>query len=320
MRESSVQFYNELPGAADLHEDVVRGLSVRPRRLPPKYFYDRRGSELFDAICRVPEYYITRTEMTILQHNAFALTQLTDMRCTLIELGSGASRKVRFILDTIKPYAYIGVDISKEFLLQSTRRLAIDYPWLKVYAVYADFCQPLTLMCCPSGYKRVAFFPGSSIGNFEPHDAEVFLSGLTSMLGPEGGALLIGVDLKKCPILLNAAYNDAQGITAEFNLNLLRRMQRELGVQVDTSSFCHEAFYNEAQGRIEMYLISQRQQHIRLGNNVFHFEAGERLHTENSYKYSMEEFQSLAQRAGYEPAAVWTDERNLFSVHYLRVK
>lgn len=320
MRESAVHFYDELPGTTDLHNDVVRGLTHYPRRLSPKFFYDRRGSELFDAICRVPEYYLTRTEMTILQDNAFELAQLTGTRCALIELGSGASQKVRFILDTLRPSAYVGVDISKEFLLQSTRRLARDYPWLKVYAVCADFCQPLTLTCCPPAYKKLAFFPGSSIGNFEPHEAEAFLRGLTSTLGTDGGALLIGVDLKKDPRLLNAAYNDAQGVTAEFNLNLLRRIQRELGAQVDISAFRHKAFYNEALGRIEMHLVSQRPQQIRLGAEVFHFSDGETLHTENSYKYSIDEFQALAMRAGYKPAAVWTDVNELFSVHYLHVK
>lgn len=320
MRESAVHFYDELPGTTDLHNDVVRALTHYPRRLSPKFFYDRRGSELFDAICRVPEYYLTRTEMTILQDNASELAQLTGTRCALIELGSGASQKVRFILDTLRPSAYVGVDISKEFLLQSTRRLARDYPWLKVYAVCADFCQPLTLTCCPPAYKKLAFFPGSSIGNFEPHEAEAFLRGLTSTLGTDGGALLIGVDLKKDPRLLNAAYNDAQGVTAEFNLNLLRRIQRELGAQVDISAFRHKAFYNEALGRIEMHLVSQRPQQIRLGAEVFHFAEGETLHTENSYKYRIDEFQALATRAGYRPAAVWTDVNELFSVHYLHVK
>lgn len=320
MRESAVHFYDELPGSVDLRNDVVCGLTKRPRRLSPKLLYDRRGSELFDAICRVPEYYLTRTETTILQENAFALAQLTGTRCALIELGSGASQKARFILDILKPSAYVGVDISKEFLLQSTRRLARDYPWLKVFAVCADFCQPLALTCCPPAYKRLAFFPGSSIGNFEPYDAESFLRGLTSTLGTDGGALIVGVDLKKDDRILSAAYNDAQGITAEFNLNLLKRMQRELGAQVEVSAFRHNAFYNEALGRIEMHLVSQRAQQIRLGNEVFKFDAGETLHTENSYKYSIDEFQMLATSAGYEPAAVWTDAKKLFSVHYLRVK
>lgn len=319
MSQSAIQFYDALDTTTDLHQEVVRCLSKRPRRLAPKFFYDRRGSELFDAICHVPEYYLTRTEMLILQDNAAELAQLTGARCTLIELGSGASHKVRFILDTVRPSTYVGVDISKEFLLQSTRRLAQDYPWLKVYAVYADFSQPLKLTCCPPGSKKIAFFPGSSIGNFDPQDAEAFLKGLIPALGPDEGALLIGVDLKKDIRMLNAAYNDAQGITADFNVNLLRRIQRETGAHVEVNAFRHHAFYNEALGRIEMHLISQRPQQVRLGTHVFHFDEGETLHTENSYKYSVDEFQTLAQRAGYEPIAVWTDKNKLFSVHYLRV-
>ena len=319
MTESAVHFYDEIPDTTDLHSEVIRGLASRPRRLAPKFFYDRRGSELFDAICRAPEYYITRTELKILQDHAFELARLTGKRSTLIELGSGVSHKVRFILDTLRPSGYVGVDISKDFLLQSTRRLAHDYPWLKVHAVYADFCQPFKLTCCSPTSKKLAFFPGSSIGNFEPHEAETFLKGLTSMLGTTGDALLIGVDLKKDTEILNAAYNDAQGITAEFNLNLLRRIQRELGAHVDTRAFRHHAFYNEILGRIEMHLISQKTQQIRVGAHVFHFDEGETLHTESSYKYSIEEFQALASRAGYKPTAVWTDANNLFSVHYLRV-
>ena len=319
MKEATVQFYDELPDNADLRAEVLQGLGTHPRRLSPKFFYDRRGSELFDAICRVPEYYITRTETAILQNNAAALARLAGTRTVLIELGSGASQKVSLMLEVLRPYAYVGVDISKDFLLQSTRRLAAAYPWLKGHAVCADFCQPLSLTCCPPQFKRVAFFPGSSIGNFEPQHAVLFMRQLQSVLGPTG-ALVIGVDLKKDPHHLNAAYNDAQGVTAEFNLNILRRMQRELGAQVDIRGFRHEAFYNEAHGRIEMHLVSQRTQQIRIDNEAFHFEKNERMHTENSYKYTIEEFQALARDAGYQPHTVWTDEKRLFSVHYLQVE
>ena len=318
MKEATVQFYDELPGNADLHAEVMRGLSTQPRRLSPKFFYDRRGSELFDAICRVPEYYVTRTETAILQDNAAALAHLAGNHAALIELGSGASQKVRLMLDMLRPSAYVGIDISRDFLLQSTRRLAAEYPWLKVYAVCADFCQPLSLTCCSAEFKRLAFFPGSSIGNFEPAHAVIFMRQLRSLLRKDG-ALLIGVDLKKDPRRLHAAYNDAQGVTAEFNLNILRRIQRELGAQVDVDSFRHEAFYNETHGRIEMHLVSLRLQQIHIGNAVFHFEKNERLHTENSYKYTIEEFQALARCAGYHPHTVWTDAQQLFSVHYLRV-
>lgn len=319
MREAIVQFSDNLPGNADLRAEVLHGLRTHPRRLSPKFFYDRHGSGLFDAICRVPEYYITRTETAILQNNAAALARLAGTRTVLIELGSGASQKVRLMLDVLRPWAYVGVDISKDFLLHSTRRLAAAYPWLKVHAVCADFCQPLAFTCGYPELKRLAFFPGSSIGNFEPQHAVLFMRQLQSILGSHG-ALVIGVDLKKEPRHLNAAYNDAQGVTAEFNLNILRRLQRELGAQIDIRSFRHEAFYNEIHGRIEMYLVSLRAQQIHIDNEAFHFEKNERLHTENSYKYSIEEFQALARDAGYESHTVWMDENRLFSVHYLEVK
>jgi dimethylhistidine N-methyltransferase len=318
MREASVQFHDELPDHAGLREEVLRGLRARPRRLPPKLFYDRRGSELFDAICRLPEYYLTRTEMAILRANSTALAPLAATPTVLIELGSGASQKIRLLLDTLRPRAYVGVDISRDFLLQSTRRLAADYPWLKVYAVCTDFCQPLQLSCCAPELKRLAFFPGSSIGNFELEEAARFLRQLRALLGADG-VLLIGVDLKKDTRVLHAAYNDAQGVTAEFNLNLLRRLQRELGAQLDAGGFRHESFYDDKLGRIEMHLVSRRAQQIRIGHEVFHFDKDERVHTENSYKYSVEEFQALARRAGYDPQSVWTDADRLFSVHCLRV-
>lgn len=317
MKQATVQFHDKLPDNADLRAEVLRALGTQPRRLSPKFFYDRHGSELFDAICRVPEYYITRTETAILQANAAALARLAGRRTALIELGSGASQKVRLILDMLRPHAYVGIDISKDYLLGATRRLAAAYPWLKVYAVCADFCQPLSLTCCPPDLKRVAFFPGSSIGNFEPQHAVLFMRQLQSVLG-HNGALVIGVDLKKEPRHLNAAYNDAQGVTAEFNLNILRRIQRELGAKVDIRGFRHEAFYNEIHGRIEMHLVSLQAQQIHIDNETFHFGKDERLHTENSYKYTIEEFQTLARLAGYEPHTVWTDEKHLFSVHYLQ--
>ncbi len=302
-----------------MRAEVLHGLRNYPRRLSPKFFYDHRGSELFDAICRVPEYYITRTETAILQDNAAALANLAGSRTVLIELGSGASQKVRLMLNVLRPRAYVGVDISKDFLLHSTRLLAAAYPWLKVHAVCADFCQPLSFNWGSPESKRLAFFPGSSIGNFEPQHAVLFMRQLQSLLGLHG-ALVIGVDLKKETRHLNAAYNDAQGVTAEFNLNILRRLQRELGAQIDIRSFRHEAFYNEIHGRIEMHLASLRAQQIHIDNETFHFEKDERLHTENSYKYSIEEFQALARDAGYEAHAVWTDENQLFSVHYLKVQ
>lgn len=297
-------------------DDVMAGLSVRPKALSPKYFYDRPGSVLFERICVQPEYYLTRTEEQILVAAAAEIAELAGPESLLVELGSGASRKIRLLLEAMQPACYLGVDISREFLLESTRRLAADYPWLEVHAAWADFSRRLSLPRGMSGGRAVAFFPGSSIGNFEPAAAETFLAGLHGLL-PTGSGLLIGVDLIKDRDILEAAYNDAAGVTAQFNLNLLERLRAELGAELDPASFRHLAFYHEAASRIEMHLESRRDQTICLGGREFMFSAGETLHTENSCKYSVEGFQLLAKRAGFAPTAVWTDPRQLFSVHYL---
>lgn len=318
MSAPAVRFRDDHPGAASLREEVVTGLSRRPRSIPPKFFYDERGSRLFDAICELPEYYPTRTEIGILENHAHKIAELAGPECLLIELGSGASKKVRLLLEALRPSAYMGIDISRDFLLASTRRLAADYPWLEVHAYCADFSQTLDLDYCPLEFRKLGFFPGSSIGNFEPAQAETFLSHLKSVLAP-GGALLIGVDLRKDSVILNAAYNDAQGITAAFNLNLLQRIANELDAELDLDGFEHRAFYDEDRGRIEMHLVSRRPQQIRIEDRVFRFAAGETIHTENSYKYTAVEFQALARRAGFAPARVWTDAAGLFSVHYLRL-
>lgn len=318
MSRPAIHFHDLAPMTADLYQEVVRGLSADPKVIAPKFFYDRRGSELFDAICELPEYYPTRTEIGILQQHAREIAGQVGQRCLLIELGSGASRKVRLLLDALRPAAYLGIDISRDFLLSATRRLAADYPWLAVHATCADFCQALALEHCPEGLRRMAFFPGSSIGNFEPVQAQAFLERLRSLLEPDG-ALLIGVDVQKNPALLNAAYNDSAGLTAAFNRNLLVRIRRELNAVLDPDGFAHQAFYNAAAGRIEMHLVSQGRQTIRIGQQIFRFQDGETLHTENSYKYTVASFQDLARRAGYRPRAVWTDAAGLFSVHYLEL-
>ena len=252
----------------------MKGLTAHPKAIPPKFFYDARGSQLFDAICELPEYYLTRTEMGILQPQAQMLATLVGPDCRLIELGSGASKKVRLLLEALRPSQYLGVDISKDFLLQSTRQLAADYPWLEVHAACADFSQTLDLSYCPPSVGKLAFFPGSSIGNFHPHEAMHFLEQLAANLRPHG-ALLIGVDLKKDSRLLHAAYNDAQGVTAAFNLNLLWRIRAELDTDLDPACFAHQAFYNESQGRIEMHLLSRERQRLRIEAHVIEFNAGE---------------------------------------------
>jgi dimethylhistidine N-methyltransferase len=313
-----ITFHDEDPGQASLREAVLNGLAAQPKSIPPKFFYDQRGSELFDAICEVPEYYPTRTEIGLLQTHAHEIAGLIGPQCLLIELGSGASKKVRLLLEALKPSAYLGIDISRDFLLQSTRQLAADYPWLEVHAACADFSQELALpgLSAGGGRNKLAFFPGSSIGNFEPGEAITLLDRLADILGP-GGALLIGVDVKKDPQILNAAYNDAQGITAAFNLNLLERVRNELDTTLNPADFYHQAFYNSEQGRIEMHLGSRRAQRVRVARHWFEFARDETIHTENSYKYWVLEFQSLAAQAGYQPIRVWLDQDELFSVHYL---
>ncbi len=318
MRQEAVRFYDEQPSTATLRDEVLQGLSARPKHIAPKFFYDEQGSRLFDAICEQPEYYPTRTEMAILESCADEVACLTGPDCTLIELGSGASKKIRLLLEALWPRQYFGIDISREFLLESVRRLAHDYPWLEVHAACADFAQDVDLPDCPGSGRKLVFFPGSTIGNFEPRDALAFLQRVRRQVQP-GGALLIGVDLKKDPRVLNAAYNDDQGVTAAFNLNLLERLRTELGAELDPENFRHHAFYNAARGRVEMHLVSRRTQEIRVLGKRFRFDAGESIHTESSYKYSVEEFHALAHRAGLQPRQVWLDSARLFSVHYLDV-
>jgi dimethylhistidine N-methyltransferase len=316
MNRRAVRFYDEHPAPATLLEEVLQGLAARPRRIAPKFFYDERGSRLFDAICELPEYYPTRTEMEILESCAGEMARLAGPDATLIELGSGASRKIRLLLEAMRPRRYLGIDISREFLRQSVERLACDYSWLEVHASCADFMRDFELPDVAHTGRKLAFFPGSTIGNFEPHEALAFLQRVRRLIQPDG-ALLIGVDLKKDPAILNAAYNDSAGLTAQFNLNLLQRLHTELGAEVDPRGFRHRAFYNAGRGRIEMHLVSRRAQDIRLGGQRFHFAPGDGIHTENSYKYSVDEFHALARGAGLRPRQVWLDDERLFSVHYL---
>jgi len=315
---SAIRFYDRHPAPASLREEVLQGLARRPRAIPPKFFYDLRGSALFEAICRTPEYYPTRTEVALLCTHAAEIARLIDSDCLLVELGSGGSEKVRLLLEALRPGAYMPVDISRDHLLATARSLAADYPWLDVHAACIDYSAIWHLPYSPAHMKKVAFFPGSSIGNFEPAEAVTFLRRLAAVVGREGG-VLIGVDLKKDIAVLNAAYNDAQGITAAFNLNLLTRINRELQADFDLKGFSHLAFYNEPRGRIEMHLVSRRPQTVRIDGARFAFSQGERIHTECSYKYQIEEFHALAWRAGLSPIAVWTDRERLFSLHYLGV-
>ena len=314
-----IQFYDYHPKPADFHADVIQGLQQAQKVIPPKYFYDQRGSQLFDNICELPEYYPTRTELSILESNAADIAKCIGPECLLVEPGSGSSHKVRILLDTLKPQAYIPMDISKTHLIQAAKNISTDYPWLDVHASCIDFTEKLHLPnSLPDVSKKVAFFPGSSIGNFEPEEAVHFLRDTAEMV-EQGGGLLIGVDLKKEVDILNAAYNDSQSVTADFNLNLLQRINNELDGGFDLDSFEHHAFYNEEKGRIEMHLVSSISQQVVIDDMAFDFDDGETIHTECSYKYTVQEFQGLAKKAGFRTNQVWLDNANLFSVHYFTV-
>jgi L-histidine N-alpha-methyltransferase len=297
--------------------DVVEGLSRPARALPCKYFYDARGSALFDAICELEEYYPTRTETALLARRAADIAAFAGPEAAVVELGSGSSVKVRLLLDALdRPALYVPVDISRDHLLASAARLAGDYPALTVVPVAADYVQGFALPCALAPERTLAFFPGSTIGNFTPEAAAAFLARLGRRLG-RGSRLLIGVDLKKRREVLEAAYNDARGVTAAFNLNLLARINRELGGTFDLDGFRHRAFYDEGLGRIEMHLESVRPQTAAVGGHRFRFERGETIHTEISCKYSVPGFQRLAAGAGWGALGAWTDEAALFSIHAL---
>jgi L-histidine Nalpha-methyltransferase len=317
MTQKTIELHDLHPTPADLAAEVLSGLRRRPRAIPPKFFYDAEGSRLFDAITQTPEYYPTRTELAILRAHAPEIAERVGTGSLLVEPGGGSCAKVRILLEGLRPCAYVPIDISREHLRLAAEQVAAEFPWLEVHAACTDFTRDLALpVSAPEG-PRVAFFPGSSIGNFDPSGAVDFLAAVAELVGP-GGFLLIGVDLKKDRSLLNAAYNDAAGVTAAFNRNLLSRINRELGADFDLTAWDHRAFYNESLSRIEMHLVSGRPQTVRVAGESFAFAAGETIHTENSYKYAVAELQQLARRADFQPEAVWTDPDDLFSVHLLR--
>jgi len=298
--------------------DVITGLSARPKRLPPKYFYDATGARLFEEITALPEYYPTRSELAILRAHAPAMARLLPSETALIEFGSGSTRKVRLLLNAAPTVAaYVPVDISAQWLAEEAARLRRDYPELAVLPVAADFTQAFRLSPAIAGLPRAGFFPGSTIGNFEPHQATAFLHHAARILG-EDALLIVGIDLVKDVATLTAAYNDAAGVTAAFNLNLLARINRELGADFDLSAFSHQAFYNRERARIEMHLVSRRDQRVKVGGRVIQFRECETIHTENSYKYTAESFGALARRAGWTSVAAWTDTNGYFSVQALR--
>ena len=300
--------------------DVVAGLTATPKRLSPKYFYDSIGSALFEQITELPEYYPTRREIGILNERAGDIAALIPPGAALVEFGSGSSTKTRKVLSTATSLAaYVPVDISAQFLQQQAVELRREYPKLDVLPVAADFTKPFDLPDAVRIMPRVGFFPGSTIGNFEPHEAAAFLRHAGRLLG-RGATFIVGVDLIKDTQVLQKAYCDSQGVTAKFNLNLLARINRELGAKFNLDCFEHHAFFNRERSRIEMHLASLKRQRIKVCGECIDFRAGETIHTENSYKYSVASFGALARGAGWTPTAVWTDPDNYFSVHTLSLR
>jgi dimethylhistidine N-methyltransferase len=300
--------------------DVVSGLRLPQKQLPCKYFYDQTGSDLFEQITQLEEYYLTRVERSILKRHVQEMAELLGSRCLLVEYGSGSSSKTRLLLDCLAdPVAYVPIDISGDELRRSAAALAAEYPRLEVLPLVGDFARALTL---PSprmpAARRVVFFPGSTIGNFAPAEAVPMLRRTAQLCG-RGGGLLLGADLRKDPTVIEAAYNDRLGVTARFNCNLLVRINGELGADFAVEKFAHRAFYNAALGRIEMHLISKCAQRVHIDGADFQFADGESIHTENSYKYSLDQLDALARAGGLEPVRVWTDEAQYFSVYYLTV-
>jgi dimethylhistidine N-methyltransferase len=313
-----VREYTLLGEVATFRDDVLAGLALPQKSIPPKYFYDERGSQLFEAICELPEYYPTRTEMAIMRQHVDEIARLLGPDVQLIEFGSGSGVKTRLLVDRLEPSLYVPIEISPAALRQASGALALLYPWLNISAVVADFSRPLRLpeFVGMPVRRKAAYFPGSTIGNFTPEEALGFLAGVREMVGP-GGMLVIGVDLKKDKRVLDAAYDDSRGVTAEFNLNLLHRINRELDGDFQVKRFRHQAFYDPAKGRIEMHLESLFSQFAHVAGRRFDFRTGETIHTEISCKYSVEEFQALAARARFHAEKVWTDPASLFAVHLM---
>lgn len=299
-------------------DDVITGLSGDRKSLPSKYFYDAEGSRLFEAICDLPEYYLTRTEIALLSETAPRIAQRIPVSAALVEFGSGASIKTRLLLDAAPQIGlYIPIDISPTALSQAVMRINDGYPALKTTPVVADFTLPLHLPEAARGHPPVGFFPGSTIGNFTPSEATALLRRAKTMLGDDA-RFLLGADLVKAPDLLLPAYDDSQGVTAAFNGNLLRRINRELGADFDYDAFRHKAVWNAAESRIEMHLVSERDQFVRIGWYGIQFAEGETIHTENSYKFTPAMLSDIAGRAGWQIEASWISETHPFGLFLLK--
>ena len=314
---SLIAFHDHGAEEESFQDATLEGLSRPDKAIPCRFLYDEAGSALFDKICELPEYYPTRTEMSILRASAAEIARRVGPQAELIELGSGSSVKVRLLLDAMEqPSAYIAVDVSREHLRRAAEALAVELPHIRVAAICADYSTAFPLPDLAGQGRRVAFFPGSTIGNLEPGEALAFLQLWARRLGPDA-AMIVGVDLKKDAAILDAAYDDSQGVTAAFSQNLLVRANRELDADFLVSRFVHQARYDAGAGRVEIHLCSLDDCTVHLAGQPVAFTAGERVHVEHSYKYGIEQFQAVARRAGFEPAAVFTDPDALFSVHYL---
>jgi dimethylhistidine N-methyltransferase len=310
---------HEAAASDSFADHVIAGLGDDPKWLSAKYFYDSTGSDLFEQITMLPEYYPTRTELGILEKNAHAMSAYIPLAAALVEFGTGSTRKARILLNAAPQIsAYVPVDISAEFLAAETAALRRDVANIAILPVAADFTRDFDLPPQIRARPRVGFFPGSTIGNFEPEDAAEFLRQAGRILG-HGATMIIGIDLIKDEAVLNAAYDDAAGVTAKFNLNVLIRMNRELGGNFDVSAFRHRAFYNAEGHRIEMHLESLKDQSVTVAGRMFRLAKGETIHTENSYKYTVESFRALAESAGWRPVETWIDGNALFSIHALKI-
>lgn len=311
------------PDTSALLEESIAGLKASPRQLPCKYFYDAEGARLFEQICELPEYYPTRTEVGILKQHLPEMAKLIGANARIVEYGSGAGTKIRLLLDALRePVAYTPIDISREQLAAAAEELQRDFAELEIQPVCADYSSALTLPSPQRAFARsVVFFPGSTIGNFPQAEALALLKRFARLAaqGDQPGGLLIGVDVKKSRQRIEAAYNDNQGVTADFNLNILKRLNREVGANFELEHWQHHAFWNEQSGAIEMHLVSRREQQVRINGDRFTFAEGDSVHTENSFKYSPEEFTELAAQAGFVRRGLWQDEEQLFSVQYFEL-
>jgi L-histidine N-alpha-methyltransferase len=319
MTQAAARFIDATPEADVVLKEVLDGLSERPKRLPCKLFYDELGSRLFERICEVDEYYLTRTELGILRACCDEVASVVGEGCRVVEFGSGASVKTRLLLEALeRPRAYVPIDIARGALLESAAALALDHPELDVQPVCADYTREVELPASAADCPTLGFFPGSTIGNFEPKDAVTFLRRARAHCGA-GGFLLIGFDRKKDRATLEAAYDDRAGVTAEFNRNILRVLNREHRARFSLEAFRHRAVYDERNGRVEMHLVSTVRQRVAVGAELVAFEAGEPIVTEHCYKYDLDQFRGLARKSGFETVRAWTDEKGLFSVQLLGV-